>query len=684
MSFSSSKLRSLALHRRIKSDAPKSSQKVFVATSPHRDDSLLPSTPQPSTFLQPELCNICRDVELVKIADRQLNFTTYFLNPKEQQCALCDLVLHFIETLTGAATRQESLLKSEVRLSVEYNVLIVYCGDITRRLGSIEVSRLQGGSPIHYLSSSSIAISKKKAISKPSHINVKQIEGWLHDCAINHEGCSLPIAETLDIFLIDVVGRQIVQKRSDCRYLALSYVWGGVSSFHLTKSNVRTLQKPGALLQHFNRVPQVIQDAMCFTDQLNIRYLWVDSLCIVQDDPVHRDPQISRMNIIYRHAFATIVAMSGHNADCRLPGISLGSRNALQLVRMRKGVELRPLAPDIDLAMDLSTYETRAWTYQERLLSTRCIYFTDWQVYLQCRSNLRSEDGISAMMEESGGGTFQYGLPEAIFDLALLWIPTQPLKRLCPKYDPSSCADYIPSWSWAGWLGPVEHLSGRQNLENVVYSAPQMDLPRLTSEIASFQIERGDEAHSIRRSIGVPYQIITYPEKTYQQPVPSQPSFSGPELCFSAEAVSVVDFRLQKFYVFNVNPRNPIDIRDLVYNPEDTTSATQIQTIICTENGEKVGHLMDNISNCSWGVHGARFEFILLSRTKPEPGGIRTSSGLPCFPVSVEALDEKDVLNVMLIRWTHRGRYAERVAIGLMAKLAWWSANPTRKMIRLI
>ncbi|KAF2188139.1 HET-domain-containing protein, partial [Zopfia rhizophila CBS 207.26] len=347
---------------------------------------------------------------------------------------------------------------------------------------------------------------------------MKEVEKWLHDCSCNHLACSqVKDKDTpLDIFLIDVVNRQIVPKRSDCQYLALSYVWGGACTFHLTKPRLKELQEQGALLRHINAIPQVIRDAMRFTDQINVQYLWVDSLCIIQDDPIHRDPQITHMNVIYRHAFATIINISGQNAESRLPGVSLGSRSTLKPIKMRKGVELQAIAPSLDLAILSSTYESRAWTYQERMLSSRCLYFTDWQVYFQCRSSLRSEDnepvqiakrhlvnpilefetrpqaakdyfwldffrcydsvvrnytqrqlsddedklrafsGIASTLDESGGGTFHYGLPGAILDLALLWIPAGPMEHYCPrKYDEASCTDYLPTWSWAGWQGAI-------------------------------------------------------------------------------------------------------------------------------------------------------------------------------------------------------------------------------------
>src|SRR5438309_1398738 len=122
--------------------------------------------------------------------------------------------------------------------------------------------------------------------------------------AVSSVGDGSPIG----IFLIDVADHGIVQKRSNCHQLAISYVWGGVCAFNLTKENFHSLQELGVLLLRF-------EDVMRLTEQIRESFLWVDSLRIVQDDTVHRDPQISHTNVIYPYAFATVVSISGQDAD---------------------------------------------------------------------------------------------------------------------------------------------------------------------------------------------------------------------------------------------------------------------------------------------------------------------------------------------------------------------------------
>lgn len=148
---------------------------------------------------------------------------------------------------------------------------------------------------------------------------------------------------------------------------------------------------------------------MSLVKTLGERYLWVDALCIVQDDPVQKHLDIQRMDFIYSKAFATIVAMHGKDADAGLPGVRGGTREPQRLEWVRSsrsspgaeatGLEHTPklslvsTAPPLQLALELSKWDSRGWTFQERLLSRRCIYFSRWCVYFQCRSSTFCEMG---------------------------------------------------------------------------------------------------------------------------------------------------------------------------------------------------------------------------------------------------------------------------------------------------
>ena len=142
---------------------------------------------------------------------------------------------------------------------------------------------------------------------------------------------------------------------------------------------------------------------MELVDQLGFKYLWVDALCIVQDDPDDQSQQIAKMATVYSSAFLTIVAASGDDANAGLPGF--GSSN--RLYEQQEVVVLPPTEQNDGLAVmntlkaypshwdewytrckedvDASKWSQRAWTMQEKALSRRPLVFTSEQVFWSCQ-----------------------------------------------------------------------------------------------------------------------------------------------------------------------------------------------------------------------------------------------------------------------------------------------------------
>ncbi|KAI7785044.1 HET-domain-containing protein [Diaporthe eres] len=145
-----------------------------------------------------------------------------------------------------------------------------------------------------------------------------------------------PIPSRIDLALvqrfrlIDVIEGRLVDKTEPCEYIALSYVWGQAASFGLctNNENLSTLYQPSSLdkshTQHrvSKRLPKTIADANSLCRFIGQRYLWVDSLCIVQDDPDEKRRLIHGMNSVYENADLTLVALSGVDADAGLAGIT--------------------------------------------------------------------------------------------------------------------------------------------------------------------------------------------------------------------------------------------------------------------------------------------------------------------------------------------------------------------------
>lgn len=108
-------------------------------------------------------------------------------------------------------------------------------------------------------------------------------------------------------------------------YVALSYVWGSVPTVHLTSAALPVFIKPGELSRVLWRLPRTVNDAIVAVQKLKLRYLWVDSLCLIQNDEEDLQLGISVMDSIYRDAYLTIIAAEGDDANAGLPGVAPGT-----------------------------------------------------------------------------------------------------------------------------------------------------------------------------------------------------------------------------------------------------------------------------------------------------------------------------------------------------------------------
>jgi Heterokaryon incompatibility protein (HET) len=308
-------------------------------------------------------------------------------------------------------------------------------------------------------------------------------------------------------------------------FVALSYVWGKDKLYVTTIENIMLHRTHGGLERFLPSLPQVIRDAIDLVSKLGMRYLWVDSLCIVQNSTRSWNLNARVMDLIYGNAELTICAADGEDARTGLRAMQLQVHdpktdlNGAQLKDAELGI--KESAPGVRLMVSrppetsirASNWNTRAWTFQERLLSRRCLLFTGNRVYFQCRSTGMSEDifadrrgagwsldlvnaplqllreldcrsiwvylqcvslyssriltkpkdilaafaGISNLMKRTMRAPFVFGLPTSHLDLALLWEPQQALKRRKPdKNNKEEVREYdgleFPSWSWCGWM----------------------------------------------------------------------------------------------------------------------------------------------------------------------------------------------------------------------------------------
>ncbi|KAL2369058.1 hypothetical protein RJZ57_006548 [Blastomyces gilchristii] len=105
------------------------------------------------------------------------------------------------------------------------------------------------------------------------------------------------------------------------KYFTLSYVWGKTKMLLTMKANLQDCLKENSLINEKKyMLPQTIKDAMSIVRSLGEKYLWIDVICIVQDDLNTKHHDIRHMDIVYGKSFVTIAAMHGNDATARLPG----------------------------------------------------------------------------------------------------------------------------------------------------------------------------------------------------------------------------------------------------------------------------------------------------------------------------------------------------------------------------
>ncbi|KAF2135129.1 uncharacterized protein K452DRAFT_293449 [Aplosporella prunicola CBS 121167] len=316
---------------------------------------------------------------------------------------------------------------------------------------------------------------------------------WLNHCVDQHqhEDEKTEARQFSDFRLIDVKERCIKPAKEHCRYAALSYRWGPVKAHDITniQSRREELEATGSLSK--SNIPATIEDALTVCKNLDIPYLWVDRLCIIQDDDESKPNQINNMDTIYSRAYLVICAATDHGSDYGLVGVD-GRTRPTQSIEIIGGREYYTPRNQFHGEIRDAAWFLRGWTYQEFVLSRRALLFTDFQVIFCCSTSIKFEAITEKLDEEvlatlesykdtsniwrayrncvseylrreltnqndilnafsgvlgklySGVQNTFMGLPKPDFDTAILWY-TEPITK-----DREFDGTYqLPSWTWA-------------------------------------------------------------------------------------------------------------------------------------------------------------------------------------------------------------------------------------------
>ncbi|KAI0385452.1 heterokaryon incompatibility protein-domain-containing protein [Hypomontagnella monticulosa] len=339
--------------------------------------------------------------------------------------------------------------------------------------------------------------------------NLAQARRWLEECLHSHPNCrteqkSMP-SRILRIDTIKAPSEfEVTIEHTHDKvqpFAALSYCWGGDQPYKTTKSRIAS----ESLRLPYEELAKSVQDAIKVALNLGLKYLWVDALCIIQDDENDKIEQIADMPRIYNQAHVTIIAA---RADRATRGF-LDDIDIINTTRLAVKLPFRCPGQHATLGSAYVTFiednresepiHFRAWTLQERYLSNRCLEFGSHQTRWVCASS-RSKDGycdgwkrdrsddipahaiwqtiivsyaprrlsvltdrilaISGIAQVFGPylqDKYLAGLWESTLLRSLCWQVTRGEDGCCPR----PAIYQGPSWSWVSINGPVNFSRAR-------------------------------------------------------------------------------------------------------------------------------------------------------------------------------------------------------------------------------
>lgn len=253
---------------------------------------------------------------------------------------------------------------------------------------------------------------------------------WIDDCISEHPLCQAegpPFVPTRLLYVGDEEHHELrliltavdptLQDFHDAQvsYAALSYCWGDTKKYPPLETRDATLQSRLKGIP-FSEVPPTIQDAVTVTRKLKLQYLWIDALCILQGNAEDWQKESATMTQVYGHAYVTIAAAVGNSSHSGFLGLNRNKERAqipCHAMLKRHGISghmyLSPTTyyydwSDFEEDIEVSTWNKRAWTFQERNISRRVLYFGK-KLYFQCQSCSRIENLPKHIVDSNAGSS---------------------------------------------------------------------------------------------------------------------------------------------------------------------------------------------------------------------------------------------------------------------------------------
>lgn len=229
------------------------------------------------------------------------------------------------------------------------------------------------------------------------------IRTWFNECRVNHTRCSTTISDypidekftKLPTRVIDVSPDEdldhVILIESHGRhghYAALSHCWGPPSKRPLQTTKETLSQHERGI--EIKKLPKTFRDAVV-TREIGIRYLWIDSLCIVQQDKAEWNHEVLRMGEIFEKAQVVIAAATAKDSS---EGLFMSGRHLTDpIVKLpcRCDEDNRSEEVMVSFSVPIPQFEKdclwdRAWTFQEKHLARRMLIFGLKSIFWTCKS----------------------------------------------------------------------------------------------------------------------------------------------------------------------------------------------------------------------------------------------------------------------------------------------------------
>lgn len=319
------------------------------------------------------------------------------LEMRSSKCDFCRLLLHTWKRYRNEKSTTAGFRKVGSRLTIDEH---------SRTVPVLSICRIPAQDPSSEASLPEIQIGFPQLPEIGSHTHFEVQRQWLEDCDKNHHQCR-PDQENVNAWrptrLIDV-GRErnsatvrlvdtaveAFDQSEKLKYIALSHPWGD-RKIHKHYCTTRNNLDRHRIQLVVDDLPDTFKHAVKVTRELSVRYLWIDSLCIIQGENGDFENEAEHMETVFSTAYCVI------SASCAT-GTSDGfllERLAREVVRFETGREdpfyICEAIDDFQHDVIEGGLSKRGWVLQERALARRSIYFTTKQTYWECGDGIRCE-----------------------------------------------------------------------------------------------------------------------------------------------------------------------------------------------------------------------------------------------------------------------------------------------------